>query len=247
MQLCADCGTVQPAGVCVDWEGDAICPACLKAYRAPHPFRPEAVVEPSEEWSPRQLFTLRLFRTILLSPARFFEHMPRDRGFGEPVFFAFAWGLFILVLSAPSKYLTLSVIASNASALGAMAPRLVEIAEATMREGFWAFVAASPAYAIVMLAALLALASIQHFFLFLMGRRSRFELTLRVAFFSVAAQALAVVPVPGLSLLAAEVYTVAVQTVGFKRIYRLSTAAAVFVALVPTIIIELIPAGLMGL
>jgi len=218
----------------------------VSLYRAPEAFQ-AGEEPPGEEWGPRQIFTFRLFRSIVLSPARFFERMPRERGFGEPVFFAFGWGLFILVLSAPSQYLTLLLISSEAASLEMMAPKVVEIARATIEDGFWTFLAASPAYAIFMIASFLALASMQHFLLFLLGRRSRFELTLRVAFFSIAARSLAIVPVPGLSLLAAEVYTVAVQTVGFRKVYHLRTRTALFVSAVPMLIIQLIPVGVAGL
>lgn len=238
-----DCGRCFCAECVFNWEGDHICRTCILAYRPEKPLGTDAETGPEAEWSPQQLFTIRLFRTILLSPGKFFESMPRERGIAEPVFFAFSWGLLILVLSAPSHYLTFVLVASNAPTLGVMAPRIVEIAQETTDEGFLAFVASAPAHAIVFLTVLLVLATIQHLFLLVMGRRPRFELTMRIAFFSIVAQSLAIVPIPGLSALAAEIYTVALQAVGFKRVYRLGTAAALFVSVVPALIVQILPAG----
>jgi hypothetical protein len=240
---CVDCGRFFCADCVFNWEGDHLCRTCVLAYRPEKPLRTDAEVDREREWSPQQLFTIRLFRTILLSPGKFFESMPRERGIAEPIFFAFSWGLLILVLSAPSHYLTFTVVASNASTLGVMAPRIVEIAQERVDEGFWVFVASAPAHAIVLLTVLLVLASIQHLFLLIMGRRPRFELTMRVAFFSIVAQSLAIIPIPGLSALAAEIYTVVLQAVGFKRVYRLGTAAALFVSVGSALIVQLLQAG----
>jgi hypothetical protein len=90
------------------------------------------------------------------------------------------------------------------------------------------------------------LASMQHLLLHSMGHRPRFEVTMRVAFFSIVAQSIAIVPIPGLSLFAAEAYTVAIQTVGFKKVYRLRTTAALIVSIVPFLILKFLPACMMG-
>jgi len=185
-------------------------------------------------------------RTILLTPGKFFESMPRGRGIAEPVFFAFSWGVLLYILSAPANYLTLFLLVSNASLFGPAASRILESASEVVESGFWSFLATMPAYAMLTLIVLLLVASVQHFLLFVVGRRSRFELTVRIAFFAIVAQALAIIPIPGLSMLAAEVYTVALWTVGFKKVYGIGTWAALFVAVVPAILVRLLSVGLGG-
>jgi hypothetical protein len=241
---CIDCGGAFCDECVFHWEGDPICRACIREYRASESHLEGIAGTEEEEWKPASLFTFRMFRTILLRPREFFEAMPRGRGIAEPVFFAFSWGILLMLLSAPANYLTLKVLVWKASFFGPVtgylgAKELVDL-------GFWTFVVSVPAHTMLTIMGLFLVAAVQHVLLFALGRRSRFELTVRITFFSIAAQSLAIVPIPLAAMLAAEVYGIVLQVLGFRKVYDVGTASAVLIALLPPVLIVLLMAGLGG-
>jgi hypothetical protein len=185
-----------------------------------------------------------MFRTILLRPGEFFESMPRGRGIAEPVFFAFSWGVLLMLLSAPANYLTLVVLAAKASFFGPLAAYLG--AKDWVDLGFWSYIITVPAHAMLTVMALFMVAVLQHMLLYVVGRKSNFELTLRITFFSIVAESLAIAPIPLAAMIAAEIYGVVLQVLGFRKVYDIGTLRALFIALVPPILIVLLLTSLGG-